>query len=214
MPSLFPPPAGDILELAVLASVRQSDDAAFDRNYAQLRPLYLDARPALPPSQQQPLLSGLRLLSLLVQNRIAEFHTEVELLPDAVLSTPEVAQVMQLEAWLMEGAYNKVLAARTSPASPYYITLLDRLATTVRDEVASCSEASYASLPVADAARMLRLSNEAELAAYAGQRGWTLADGQVAFEKKEGGGGPATAPPAFEIIQHCLEYAKELERIV
>ena len=208
------------MELGVLAAVRQADEAAFDRNFAQLRPYYLDARSAIPPSSQEALLSGLHLLVLLVQNRIAEFHTAVELIPDEILTTPEVSQVLQLEAWLMEGAYNKVLAARSSMASPYYVPLLDRLASTVRDEVASCSEAAYASLPAGEAAKVLRLNNESELAAYGGPRGWKLEGGRVWFPKteKEGVNGEeangGAAPAAFDVIEHCMAYALQQERIV
>lgn len=205
--------AGEVLELAVLASVRQGDDAGFERNFAQLRPFYTDARAALPPSPQEPALAALRLLALLAHNRIAEFHTAVELAPEVVLSSPEAAQVLQLEGWLMEGAYNKVLAARASPASPYFAPLLDRLAGTVRDEVAGCAEAAYASLPEGEAARMLTLAPGAELGAYAAARGWAVAAGRVVF-KPEGGGAAAPAVPALEIIDHCLTYAKELERII
>jgi 26S proteasome regulatory subunit N12 len=197
----------------VLASVRQGDDAGFERNFAQLRPFYTDARAALPPSPQEPALAALRLLALLAHNRIAEFHTAVELAPEVVLSSPEAAQVLQLEGWLMEGAYNKVLAARASPASPYFAPLLDRLAGTVRDEVAGCAEAAYASLPEGEAARMLTLAPGAELGAYAAARGWAVAAGRVVF-KPEGGGAAAPAVPALEIIDHCLTYAKELERII
>ncbi len=41
-------------------------------------------RALLPPSQQENLIVGLDLLRLLVQNRIAEFHTELELLSPQV----------------------------------------------------------------------------------------------------------------------------------
>ena len=43
-------------------------------------------RGLLQPSQQQHLITGLNLLRLLVQNRIAEFHTELELIPQEVLA--------------------------------------------------------------------------------------------------------------------------------
>jgi 26S proteasome regulatory subunit N12 len=154
----------------------------------------------------------------------------VELLPETILATPEVAQVSQLEAWLMEGAYNKVLGARSSMASPYYAPLLDRLASTVRDEVASCSEAAYDSLPAADAAAMLRLSGEAELASYAAGRGWKVEAGRVVFPAKDAVGAevdgmavegengapviPAAVPSAVDVIEHCMAYALQLERIV
>ena len=38
------------------------------------------------PSKQQNLITGLNLLRLLVQNRIAEFHTELELIPQQVFN--------------------------------------------------------------------------------------------------------------------------------
>ena len=41
-------------------------------------------RSLMPPSQQEDILTGLNLLRLLVQNRIAEFHTELELIPPQV----------------------------------------------------------------------------------------------------------------------------------
>jgi 26S proteasome regulatory subunit N12 len=41
-------------------------------------------RDLIPPSQQENIITGLDLLRLLVQNRIAEFHTELELLSPQV----------------------------------------------------------------------------------------------------------------------------------
>lgn len=45
-------------------------------------------RSAVPPGKDELLLAGLNLLRLLVQNRIAEFHTELELLPHEVPTPP------------------------------------------------------------------------------------------------------------------------------
>ena len=43
-----------------------------------------------------------------------------------------MGHVVQLEQWLMEGAYNKVLAARQQLPAPSYAAFMDLLATTVR----------------------------------------------------------------------------------
>ena len=43
-----------------------------------------------------------------------------------------VREVIQLEQWLMEGAYNKVLAARQDMPAPQFAHFIDLLATTVR----------------------------------------------------------------------------------
>ena len=43
----FPAP-GDVLEQAVFLSVRLQDEAAFERNYLQLKTYYTDTRRGLP----------------------------------------------------------------------------------------------------------------------------------------------------------------------
>ncbi len=44
----------------------------------------LPCRKLLPPAPQEWMFAGLNLLRLLVANRIAEFHTELELIPEEV----------------------------------------------------------------------------------------------------------------------------------
>jgi 26S proteasome regulatory subunit N12 len=51
-----------------------------------------------PAAPQEWVFAGLNLLRLLLANRIAEFHTELELIPEQVSSRQEV-QVLQLR-WL------------------------------------------------------------------------------------------------------------------
>jgi len=41
-------PTGDVFEQAVLLSLKARDDKAFERNFAQLKPYYTDARCARP----------------------------------------------------------------------------------------------------------------------------------------------------------------------
>jgi 26S proteasome regulatory subunit N12 len=55
-------------------------------------------------------LLGLNLLWLLTQNRVAEFHTELELLsPNDIQKNVFIRYPVCLEQYLMEGCYNKVL---------------------------------------------------------------------------------------------------------
>ena len=49
-----------------------------------------------------------------------------------VQHSPEIAHVIQLEQWMMEGAYNKVLDAVNSPADDFYKAYLTQLQDTVR----------------------------------------------------------------------------------
>ncbi|KAG2491322.1 hypothetical protein HYH03_010328 [Edaphochlamys debaryana] len=211
----------EVLEQAVLLALRKADEAGMERAFAQLRTYYNDTRPVLPPSSSELPLQGLDLLRLLVQNRIAEFHTQLELLAPEAQQDPAIKQPVQLEQWLMEGAYNKVLAASRAGASEVQGVLLAQLATTVRDEAASCAEKAYERLRLADAQRLLLFDSEAALRSYAEEHGWSVsADGYLCFKQAAAEGGaaaPTTASraiPSLELINNALVYAKELERIV
>ena len=221
--------AKDIYESAVLYMSSKGDDAGFDRNFALLMPYYLEkelrtatattatattssSSRSSSGSDKEPLLWGLRLLTYLVQNRIADFHATVELLPPGLTSTPEVSQVMELEGWMMQGSYAKVGEAQNGAVSPYYVPLLQRIVTTARNEIASCSQAAYQSLTSADAASILGVS-EKDLVQICDEQGWEMAGGRVILQKK-GDDDVSRAISNEQVIDNCLQYAKELERIL
>jgi hypothetical protein len=115
-------------------------------------------------------MTGLNLLHLLVQNRTAEFHSQLEVLSAEALASGPVRFAVHLEQSLMEGAYNKVLAAAASEtdlASTGWFT--QRLAKTVQDEVAACAQAAYDSLPLSAAQQLLRLDSPAATVAFCAQ---------------------------------------------
>ncbi|KAK3428209.1 hypothetical protein EUGRSUZ_E00961, partial [Eucalyptus grandis] len=119
-----------------------------------------------PPSPQEYPILGLNLLRFLVQNRIAEFHTELELLSYAALENPCIKHAVELEQSLREGAYNCVLSARQTVPHETYAYFMDLLAKTVRDENARCSKKAYDYLSISDARKMLLCSSDQELAEY------------------------------------------------
>lgn len=106
------------------------------------------------------------LLHLLVESKLADFHSEVEKLRPGDRESPFVAFPLRLDSSLMEGSYNKVLAASKESPSPHFSFLLKRLADTVRWEIASCINSSYKSIGVAAAAKMMSFSSSAELLEY------------------------------------------------
>ncbi|MEW5300209.1 MAG: hypothetical protein WDW38_003048 [Sanguina aurantia] len=203
--------ARDIYEHAVLLSLKQKNDSAMERSFAQARTFYSDTRTLLPPSPEELSVQGLNLLRLLVQNRIAEFHTELELIPPEVQQTPYVKHAVQLEQWLMEGAYNKVLDASKASPSEFHTSLMQQLASTVREEIASCSEKAYERLRIQDAKRLMMLDSEKEVREYAEEHGWQIQDGYILFKAQAD---PNKEVPSLTLINNALVYAKELERIV
>jgi len=207
--------AREVLEHATLFAVSQQDDAAAERNFNQLRPYYSDCAGMIPPSPRQALLTGLNLLRLLVQNRIAEFHTELELIPPEAHTDTHVAFCLDLESSLMEGAYNKILAASTAIPTPDYAHFMTMLNATVRDEIAACMERAYKHLNTNDAARLLSVKPGKELDEFANERGWVKrGDGNAFVFREETAPPNAKDIPSMQLINQTLLYAKELERIV
>ncbi|KAK2977112.1 hypothetical protein RJ640_017636 [Escallonia rubra] len=207
--------ARDIYEHAVVLSVKSEDQDAFERDFFQLKPYYTDAGARLPPSPQEYPILGLNLLRLLVQNRIAEFHTELELLSSNALENACIKHAVELEQSFMEGAYNRVLSARQKVPHETYVYFMDLLAKTVRDEIAGCSEKAYDSLSINDARQMLLFSSDQELTEYIKEDHpeWEIKNGSVIFQKAKDSA-PCKEIPSLQLINQTLSYARELERIV
>ncbi|CAA3008685.1 26S proteasome non-ATPase regulatory subunit 8 homolog A-like [Olea europaea var. sylvestris] len=207
--------ARDIYEHAVVLSVKIEDLDAFERDFFQLKPYYTDACGRLPQSPQEYLILGLNLLRLLVQNRIAEFHTELELLSAIALENPCIKHAVELEQSFMEGAYNRVLSARKTLPHETYDYFMDLLAKTVRDEIAGCNEKAYDSLSVNDAQQILLFSSDQELVEYikVEHPEWEIKNGFVYF-KQARESEPCKEIPSLQLINQTLSYARELERIV
>ncbi|OMP05358.1 SAC3/GANP/Nin1/mts3/eIF-3 p25 [Corchorus olitorius] len=229
--------AREIYEHAVVLSVKIEDQDAFERDFFQLKPYYTDAGNRLPPSTQEYPILGLNLLRLLVQNRIAEFHTELELLSATALEDRCIKHAVELEQSFMEGAYNRVLSARQTAPHETYVYFMDLLAKTVRqahfdyslgdrkiktymikfwlDEIAGCSEKAYDYLSINDTRQMLLFSSDQELLEYIKDEHpeWEVKNGSVYFQKAKESA-PCKEIPSLQLINQTLSYARELERIV
>uniref|UniRef100_A0A0W0FCE4 PCI domain-containing protein n=1 Tax=Moniliophthora roreri TaxID=221103 RepID=A0A0W0FCE4_MONRR len=207
---------GDILEIGAIWSIRTKDVPSFDRYFSQLQTFYTDYSSILPPSKREYPIRGLNLIRLLTQNRIADFHTTLESLPlsvDAIGENPFIRHPVNLEQWLMEGSYSKVWNAREEAPAEEYKFFVDSLMGTIRNEIASCEEAAYETLPLKDAATLLFFTNQSEFLSFAKQRGWQvdLGASTVTFARK---GEEQTDIPKEKLITASLAYARELEQIV
>jgi len=217
----------EILEHAVLLSIKEKDTESFERNFSQLKTYYSDVPKSaqIPESERKWLIVGLNLLRLLVSNRIAEFHTELENIPFKVQQeNVYVRHSIQLETHLMEGSYNKIYESRNTVPAESYAHFTELLMDTIRSEIAASIEKAYPSLRVIDAQKLLRLPNVNVTLAFALQRKWEVHDDLLRFpaaaalESKSGASAASAnkkaAAPSMEIIHQALNYAKELERIV
>jgi len=113
----------------------------------------------------------------------------------------------------MEGAFKRIWNARADVPSETYISFMDILMETIRDEIAECSEKAYQQLPVAEAQRLLLCSSLKQLQDYADKRGWVESKGAFHF-KPLANIQPKAEIPSMQLIHETLSYAKELERII
>ncbi|WVQ78039.1 hypothetical protein IAT38_000120 [Cryptococcus sp. DSM 104549] len=165
-----------ILEIGAFQSLRLGDLKSYARYNFALQPFYSNLDTIIPPSPNRPVTLGLHLLALLSEGLLTEFHVQIESLKPEQLNDSFVRLPVDLERWLMEGAYNKVYRARDRVPRVEFEFLLERLMGTVRGQIASTIEASYPSLPLSNAATLLffKPTEKSQLVDFATQRHWDL----------------------------------------
>mmetsp|Transcript_2456 Transcript_2456/g.4068 ORF Transcript_2456/g.4068 Transcript_2456/m.4068 type:complete len:261 (+) Transcript_2456:126-908(+) len=206
--------ARDVYESAVLLSVAAQDISMLERHLLLLRPFNFDYRDELGDSKQRSEMIALELLTLLVDSRLAEFHSLLELVPMNERQNKYTMFVVELEQYLMEGSYNKVLAARKRTPSKTYSWLLEVLEETVREEIASCIEAAYPSIKLSSAQKLMNLPSSKALEEFcASKESWSVEGNMIKFKGEELGD-LADQIPSHQLITENLNYAHELERIV
>ncbi|CRK94281.1 CLUMA_CG007796, isoform A [Clunio marinus] len=206
--------ARDILEIGAEFSVAIQNIQSFERYISQLKCYYYDYKNQIPESDNKFKLLGLNLLFLLSQNRVAEFHTELELLPcNIIQSNKFIKHSLELEQYLMEGRYNKLFMAKGNSPAECYKFFIDILLDTVRNEIGTCLEQAYERISVQEAGKRLQLPSKDAVTAFAQKRKWTL--GTDNFYHFASETPKAKEPiPSVELAEMAISYARELEMIV
>lgn len=207
--------ARDVYESAALLSIKQEDTVGFERHLSQAKTYYFDYADVLEQSSKQNLILALNLMRLLAQNRIAEFHTELELVPAASRTDPSVSYVLRLEQYLMEGSYSKITSAGDAMPDESFEFFLSMLTVTVRDEIAACSEQAYKKLSIPVAMKLLSFSSEEDMMTFASARNWVVTtDNEFQFVDTEERAPTMEEVPSADLIKRALLYAGRLEQIV
>eukprot|EP01012_Entosiphon_sulcatum_P066710 TRINITY_DN96071_c0_g1_i1.p1 TRINITY_DN96071_c0_g1~~TRINITY_DN96071_c0_g1_i1.p1 ORF type:complete len:308 (-),score=72.79 TRINITY_DN96071_c0_g1_i1:8-856(-) len=219
--------ARESMEYAVLLSAKQIAAALqrkdttgvekgledFGRNVLHLQTYYDDFNDVEHKSERQALIQGLNLLRLLAQRRLPEFYMALERISIEEHESIFIRDVIQLERFLAEGSYHKLLQARATVPSNEYIVFMDMLQDTVRSEIADGVARAYDQLSVAGAADLLMFKDDkqAAIAFAAGRDGW-LHDGELfRFERIKA---EDRTVPFVDVARQQLAYAHEMERIV
>jgi len=206
------------LERATLLSARLRDENGFEKHFNQLRPYYSDYRALLTiESEKEKTLVGLNLLRLLSQNRIADFHTELQLIPIEYHSDFYIKYPVELEQWLMDGRYHKIAEFRGKAPAPSYQPFVETLLESLRDRIGECLEKAYESLPTGEAKARLFVDSDKKLTEFAALRNstadciWEISGGRIHFRAKKE---DKPEIPALILMKESMHYARELERIV
>lgn len=205
----------EALELGVLLNVAAGDLDGFARNFAQLQPLYADTELFAKQSQRKCLLLGLNLMCLLVENRLSEFHAEMELFTKQEAANVFVSFPITLERQLMVGSYDEAWKAHLHIPDQSYSFFMDNLLQTVRDSIADCMEVSYHTMKLDDAMHMMKFTSRQELLEYIQEArdDWIIQGDSLCFQPPPTQS-KASDIPSKTLISQSLAYATELERII
>jgi len=205
------------LELGVLLTIMDGDFDAFGRNIAQLKPYYnAAAASGTATTPRKCHVLGLNLMHLLVDNRLSEFHAELELLTEQEASNALISFPIELERQLMVGLYDQVLT--TQVPDPTFQFFVDNLWQTVRDSIADCLEVSYKEMSLQSAMTMMKFTNQQDFMEYIQEcrDDWIVqeATSTLCFQPPAVGSKVSTEIPSMEWIAQSLSYATEMERII
>eukprot|EP01123_Difflugia_compressa_P006843 TRINITY_DN19235_c0_g1_i1.p1 TRINITY_DN19235_c0_g1~~TRINITY_DN19235_c0_g1_i1.p1 ORF type:complete len:289 (-),score=27.36 TRINITY_DN19235_c0_g1_i1:30-812(-) len=200
-----------ILEYGTLLSLKLGDVTTFERSITQLKSYYSDYGPYLPESPERYPILGVYLLHLLAENRIGEFHTELELIQDH--NNRYIKFSIHLEQYKMEGRYNKMWSAGDNIPVHYYEPFLAKLIETARHDIGNSLETGYQQLTMDEARKLLMFGENKKdvFQKFVKERGWRVNGDNINFTPEEQ---PKPSLGALQLITQCLKYAHELERII
>ncbi len=198
-------------EMSAFFSIICEDRQAFQRSVSTLRDFYAGNNTV---SENQCTILGLNLLYLLVENKLAEFHCELELLTEEQHSHPHISFCTSLDQHLMVGSYDQVMAAASKPPLASFSFFLNSLLETVRTNVAECAAASYSTLSIQGATEILMFNNDKDTVQFIKNQypDWVIAGNSIDLRAIKQAKSEEIA--SHRIIQQTLGYATELERIV
>lgn len=204
--------ARNILEYAVVLSIKQSDKDAFQRNISSLRPYNSQLR--ISESEISHSVLGCNLLHLLVENKPEDFHSELELLTDEQQAHPAIAFCTRLDRHLVVGSYDQVLISASNPPVPLYSFFLNSLLDSVRLNIGECITASYSNLTIEAATKILMFHSTEETIDFVtvNYPDWVITGHEIRLQASSTS--KSEEIPALKLISQTLAYATELERIV
>jgi 26S proteasome regulatory subunit N12 len=138
----------------------------------------------------------------------------LELLSEEALQRPEITFCTQLDKHLVIGSYDQVLVAAARPPVPHYSFFLTSLLETVRINIGECVAASYSTLTLEAATKILMFEETQETLEFIREfyPSWVFQGNLINLV--DAPTARSTEVPSLKLIAQTLSYATELERIV
>lgn len=211
--------ARQVYEHAVILAVKDGNKEEFQRFLSTLRPYYNGFSDAVSQSELKPSIVGLHLLFLLVENQLADFHSELELLTEDQKKHSAISFCTQLDRHLMIGSYDQVLQEAASPPVEFYSFFLTSLLETVRVNICECVLAAYRNLTLQAATKVLMFNSVDETVCFFNAHYPELDVSSSTTNIDLGSEDDRMLHrsediPSLRLINQTLSYATELERIV
>lgn len=206
----------ETLEIGVLVNARRKDLDSVELFMNQLQVYYTDVGVTdLPESPRYMMILGLNLVRLLVQSRIAQFHSELEKIPyDMHANDSYIRFAVLLERYLMEGSYHKLLHSRKRAPSNEYLPVVEMLESTVRDEVAQCIPHSSTVLALSAAQKILMVKSREEVMQIGRDYNWTLSPDGTSFVFSREEDVIKKEIPYLEVVRNNMDFAMDMQNIV
>lgn len=200
------------LEIGAQIAINIADLNMFDRVICQLKQYYLVKNIAKLSKKRQHLM-GLYLMYLLTENRLGDFHVEIELLSFDDLENKFIKYPINIEQFMMEGSYEKIKKLKNELPDKTYLALTNKLEETVRNEIGASLQAVHNKINLGDALKMLSINDKNTLSQYIKTQKleWRI-DGDIlhfSSQKQK-----QQTIDAVTTIQDMLQFTSNIETIV
>jgi len=178
--------AMECLEMGALIGLKIGDISLFEKSISQLKEFYISNEIKKCTKNREKLM-GLYLMYLLTQNRLSDFHVELELLNYDDLKNKFIAFPMNIEQYLIQGRYNKIINAKNDIPNDQYKLFLDEMKTTVRNQISNSIQVCQDDIDLPSLLKMLGLGTKNDLQNYINQnkKNWKIVGDNVTFKPVE-----------------------------
>ncbi|ELP84263.1 26S proteasome non-ATPase regulatory subunit, putative [Entamoeba invadens IP1] len=157
--------------------------------------------------------AAFKLLTLLSQNMLAEFHTQIESLQQDAFKNANIQQIISMEQFFIEGRYNRVFEC-VGKLSINVAALINQLKLTIVEAAANTIQTAYNDLPIDYARKLLMTNSDDELNAVVKEHNWRIEGNKIVFEASAAEKKKGENMNAYQSVSDSLSLIKEIDELM